>query len=78
MLVPIARGRKDAKAIKHALGVEVLTLKGLRRLDPDLLKGLENKIPVFFFGKEDHDLAEEVKRLFSQIHPLYLFVLLPM
>ncbi len=76
MLLIIARARKDAKALSHAIKEEVLTLKGKRSFEEIDLAFLRNKIPIFFFGKEDAPLAQEISKELKKITPLFKVVVL--
>ena len=74
MIVVIARAKKDAKALKHALNEEVVTLGGIRVLEKADFESFKSKIPIFFFGKEDESLANEVEREIAKITPIYKIV----
>jgi len=71
MIVVIARAKKDAKALKHAIARDVLSLGGVRSLENFDFSTFKYKVPLFFFGREDENLAEEVEREVSKLTPVY-------
>ncbi len=75
-MVAVARAKKDAKALRHALNCEVVSLGGVRSLEKIDLSVFENKIPVFFFGRDEVDLAREVEGIIKGITPLYRVIVL--
>ena len=76
MIVAVARAKKDAKALKHALKEEVLSLGGVRSLEECDLSTFKNLIPVFFFGKEDITLAEELTQALLKHNIIFRVVIL--
>ncbi len=73
MMVAVARAKKDAKALKHALNCEVVSLGGIRSaddFDPSIVDG---KIPIFFFGRDEVELAREVEERIET--PIYQIVI---
>ncbi|ADB57660.1 phosphoadenosine phosphosulfate reductase domain-containing protein [Archaeoglobus profundus] len=76
MIVAIARAKKDAKALKHALNCEVLSLGGIRSLESVDFSIFRDKIPIFFFGKDEVDLALEAERMIKEVTPIYQIVVL--
>ncbi len=55
MIRVYVRGRRDAKAVRHALGVEAVNIgEDFERISFD-------KIPVFIFGREDLKIAMKLK-----------------
>ncbi len=76
MIVAIGRARKDAKAIGHALKCRVISLGGIRKLDNLDFDRLRHSIPIFFFGRDESELAFEVEKEFSKISPIFNIVIL--
>ncbi|WP_457548579.1 phosphoadenosine phosphosulfate reductase domain-containing protein [Archaeoglobus sp.] len=76
MIVAVARARKDAKALKHALNCEVLSLGGVRSLKDVDFTIFRDRIPIFFFGRDEIDLAIESERIINEITPIYQIVVL--
>ncbi len=62
MIVAVARARKDAKTLSHALNCETLSLGGIRDfkdINYQIFEKLKNKIVLFFAGKNDEKIAEK-------------------
>uniref|UniRef100_A0A7C4S5M1 Phosphoadenosine phosphosulphate reductase domain-containing protein n=1 Tax=Geoglobus ahangari TaxID=113653 RepID=A0A7C4S5M1_9EURY len=76
MIVAIARAKKDAKALSHALNCKVMSLGGVRSVDDVDLSVLEDSIPIFFFGRSEAELAEEVEKEIRKITEVYNVVVL--
>ena len=76
MIVAIARAKKDAKALKHALNCEVVSLGGVRSLEGVDFSQFKNRIPIFFFGRDEIDLAVEAEREIENVTPLYQVIVL--
>jgi len=76
MIIVVARAKKDAKALKHALNEEVLSLGGIRSIEECDFSTFKNRIPIFFFGKEDLSLAEEVKKELYKRNQIFKVVLI--
>ncbi len=76
MIVAVARAKKDAKALKHALNCEVLSLGGVRSLEEVDFSIFKDKIPIFFFGRDEVDLALEAERMIREVTPIYCIVVL--
>ncbi len=76
MIVAVARAKKDAKALKHALNCEVLSLGGVRSLEEVDFSIFKDKIPIFFFGRDEVDLALEAERIIEEVTPIYQIVVL--
>ncbi len=75
MLVAVARAKKDAKALSHAVNCEVLSLGGIRSGRDVDLSVFENKIPVFFFGRDEIELAREIESEIGKVTPIYQIVI---
>ncbi len=61
MFLAVARARKDAKALSHALGCETLSLGGIRNekdIDPGIFERIGDRIPLFFSGREDERIGD--------------------
>jgi len=76
MLVAVARAKKDAKALSHAVNCEVLSLGGVRSAEDLDLSMLDKKIPIFFFGRDEIELALEVEEKIRKVTPIYQIVIL--
>ncbi len=76
MILPVARAKKDAKAISHALGFPCETLGGIRNPEDINLAPFKDKIPFFFFGESEKELAFEIGKKIRKITPLYQIILL--
>ena len=76
MIIAVARAKKDAKALKHSLNCEVLSLSGIRSLEDFDFSIFKNKIPIFFFGRDEVDLAIEAEKMIEEITPIYQIVVL--
>lgn len=76
MIIAVARAKKDAKALKHSLNCEVLSLGGIRSLEDFDFSIFKNKIPIFFFGRDEVDLAIEAEKMIEEITPIYQIVVL--
>ncbi len=74
MIVAIARAKKDAKALRHALNCEVKSLGGVRSVKDLDFSEFRNKIPVFFFGRDEVDMALEVEEEIRRVTPIYQIV----
>jgi len=73
MFLAIARARKDAKALSHALGCETLSLGGIRSegdIDPEIFEKIGDRIPVFFSGREDEKIGEAFLEEALRVTPL--------
>ncbi len=60
-IVAVARAKKDAKALSHAVNCEVVSLGGIRSADDFDPSIFENRIPIFFFGRDEVVLAKEIE-----------------
>ena len=76
MLVAVARAKKDAKALRHAVNCEVVSLGGVRRIEDADFSSFAKKIPIFFFGRDEIELASEVEAEIRKITPIYQIVIL--
>jgi len=76
MLVAVARAKKDAKALSHAVNCEILSLGGVRSAEDLDLSMLDKKIPIFFFGRDEIELALEVEEKIRKVTPIYQIVIL--
>ncbi len=76
MIVAVARARKDAKALRHALDCEIMSLGGIRSFKDFDLSQLKDKIPIFFFGRDEIELADEIEEEISKMTPIYQIVIL--
>ncbi len=76
MIVAVARAKKDAKALSHALKCETISLGGVRSLDDIDFSVFENVIPIFFFGRDEVDLALQAERKIAEITPIYQVIVL--
>ena len=76
MIVAIGRARKDAKALSHALRCEIASLGGIRNIDNFDLSVFNDRIPVFFFGKDEMDMVLDVEREIADITPVFNIVVL--
>ncbi len=76
MIVAVARAKKDAKALKHALNCEVVSLGGRRSLGNFDFSIFEKKIPIFFFGRSEIELALEMEEEIRKVTPIYQVVIL--
>ncbi len=73
MIVAVARARKDAKALSHALNCETLSLGGVRsvkEVNPEILEKLKDKIVLFFAGKSEEKVAEEFIEAVKGVAPI--------
>ncbi len=76
MLVAVARAKKDAKALSHAVKCEVLSLGGVRSVNDIDFSIFARRIPIFFFGRDEIELALEVEAEIRKITPIYQIVIL--
>ncbi len=76
MIVAVARAKKDAKALKHALNCEVVSFGGRRSLKDFDFSIFEKKIPIFFFGRSEIELALEAEEEIRKVTPIYQIVIL--
>jgi len=76
MFVAVGRGRKDAKALGHALNVESVSLGGVRSAEEADLSKLPEGIPVFFFGREDVKMVRRIEERIAELFPIYQIVIL--
>lgn len=76
MIVAVARAKKDAKALSHALRCETMSLGGVRSLEDVDFSVFEKRIPIFFFGRDEVDLALQAEEKVREITPIYQIVLL--
>ncbi len=76
MLVAVARAKKDAKALRHAVNCEVVSLGGVRGIEDADFSSFAKKIPIFFFGRDEIELASEVEAEIRKITPIYQIVIL--
>ena len=76
MIVAVARAKKDAKALSHALNCKVVSLGGIRSLEDADISFLRDSIPIFFFGRSERDLAEEVEEEIRKITEVYNVVII--
>ena len=76
MIVAVARAKKDAKALSHALKCETISLGGVRSLEDVDFSVFENVIPIFFFGRDEVDLALQAERKIREITPIYQIIVL--
>ncbi len=76
MLVAVARAKKDAKALRHAVNCDVASLGGVRRIEDADFSSFAKKIPIFFFGRDEIELASEVEAEIRKITPIYQIVIL--
>lgn len=56
------RGRKDAKAVRHAVNIEAVSIGR----NADNLDVSSNKLAIFLFGEEDTNLAKIVKEIIGK------------
>ena len=73
MLVAVARAKKDAKALSHAVNCEVMSLGGIRSADEFDPSIFDNRIPIFFFGRDEVKLAREIEEKIRT--PIYQIVI---
>ncbi|MBC7110355.1 MAG: hypothetical protein H5T46_05070, partial [Archaeoglobi archaeon] len=76
MFVAVGRGRKDAKALSHALKIETMSLGGGRRADEIELPELHDRIPVFFFGREEIEMMRRLEERIRENYPIYQIALI--
>ncbi len=76
MLVAVARAKKDAKALGHAVNCEVISLGGIRSVEDVDFSMFSKKIPIFFFGRDEIDIALDVEDRIRKITPIYQIVIL--
>ncbi len=76
MIVAVARAKKDAKALKHALNCEVVSFGGRRSLKDFDFSIFEKRIPIFFFGRSEVELASEAEEEIRKVTPIYQIVIL--
>ena len=76
MIVAVARAKKDAKALSHALNCKTISLGGVRSLEDVDFSVFENVIPIFFFGRDEVDLALQAERKIREITPIYQVIVL--
>ncbi|MBC7110215.1 MAG: hypothetical protein H5T46_04325, partial [Archaeoglobi archaeon] len=76
MLIAIGRGRKDAKALSHALKIETMSLGGERRAEEVELPELQDRIPVFFFGREETGMMRELEERIREKYRIYQIALI--
>ena len=82
MFVGVARARKDAKALSHAIKCETISLGGIRSaesvkdVEPEIFDCLRNKIPLFFAGREDVEIGQAFLGEVSRLSPLAGMVVL--
>ncbi len=80
MFVGVARARKDAKALSHAIKCETISLGGIRSAesvkDLEIFDCLKNKIPLFFAGREDVEIGRAFLEEVSRLNPLAGMVVL--
>ncbi len=79
MIVGVARARKDAKALSHAIKCETLSLGGIRKpedIDPEIFENLRDKIPIFFAGRDDAEVGRFFVEELEKLNPLVRLVLL--
>lgn len=76
MIVAVARAKKDAKALSHALNCKTMSLGGVRNLDEIDFSVFENVIPIFFFGRDEVDLALQAERKIAETTPIYQVIVL--
>ncbi|HIP58457.1 MAG TPA: hypothetical protein EYH00_04040 [Archaeoglobus profundus] len=75
MLVAVGRARKDAKALSHAVNCDTLSLGGIKSVKDVDLSLFEKKIPIFFFGRDEIDLALDIEEEIRKINPIYQIVI---
>ncbi len=75
MLVAVARAKKDAKALSHAVNCDVVSLGGIRSAEDVDLSIFERRIPIFFFGRDEIELAKEIENKVRKITPIYQVVI---
>lgn len=76
MLVAVARAKKDAKALSHAVNCDVVSLGGVRSVYDIDFSIFARRIPLFFFGRDEIELALEVEAEIRKITPIYQIVIL--
>ncbi len=76
MLLAVARAKKDAKALSHAVNCEVFSLGGIRSVEDIDFSIFGRRIPIFFFGRDEIDLALDVEDRIRKITPIYQIVIL--